>query len=88
VFEPFFGTPHGRTFEGAAAMFGLAYHRPATPRAFADAYAAACTAAEQAGASALIEVTTDRAANHALHTRLDARVAEALGGGSAPDGGA
>ena len=78
VFEPFFGTPHGRTFEGAAAMFGLAYHRPTTPRAFADAYAAACTAAEQAGASALIEVATDRAANRALHAALDERVAEAV----------
>lgn len=78
VFESHFGTPHGRTFEHAAALFDLPYRRPETPPAFADAYRAAV----RSGRSALIEVTTDRVANRALHDRLEARavarVAEAL----------
>lgn len=74
VFEPFFGTPHGRSFEHAAALFELPYHRPRTKAAFVEAYRAAC----QSGRSALIEIETDRAANHALHGQLDARIAKAV----------
>ena len=33
-----FGTPHGLTFESAAALFGLAYHRAMTTQGFIDAY--------------------------------------------------
>lgn len=66
VFEPFFGTPHGLTFEAAADLFGVAYQHPATPEAFVEAYQAAC---DQPTGS-IIEVTTGRAANHALHRRL------------------
>jgi 2-succinyl-5-enolpyruvyl-6-hydroxy-3-cyclohexene-1-carboxylate synthase len=71
VFEPYFGTPHGLTFEAAARMVGLPYHHPATPQAFVETYRAACAS----GASALIEVTTDRAANRALHAELAHHVA-------------
>ena len=66
VFEPYFGTPHGLTFEAAAALYGLPYDRPETPEAFVDAYRQAATS----GRSALLEVQTDRTANHALHRAL------------------
>ena len=72
VFEAAMAAPHGLRFEHAAAQFGLAYHAPAT----ADAFEAALAEALASGASALIEVTTDRAANEALHARIT-RVAAA-----------
>ena len=75
VFEPYFGTPHGLTFEAAARLFGLAYHHPVTAEGFERTYTSACGS----GASALIEVTTERAANRALHGRLAEAVAEAVG---------
>lgn len=65
-FEPYFGTPHGLTFEDAAAMFGLGYERPASAQEFLKAYSAACTR----NSPALIEVSTDRKANAALHEEL------------------
>ncbi len=65
-FEPYFGTSHGLGFEAAAAMFGLGYQRPGTPPEFLEAYRAACSRS----APTLIEVTTDRASNVALHGEL------------------
>ncbi|MEM6325793.1 MAG: 2-succinyl-5-enolpyruvyl-6-hydroxy-3-cyclohexene-1-carboxylic-acid synthase [Bacteroidota bacterium] len=76
TFEPFFGTPHGLGFEAAARQFGLAYHAPATHRAFTEAFQAALAS----GASALIEVRTDRGENAALHRRLARLGAEAVEG--------
>ncbi|MFB6271367.1 MAG: 2-succinyl-5-enolpyruvyl-6-hydroxy-3-cyclohexene-1-carboxylic-acid synthase [Salinibacter sp.] len=73
-FDPYFTTPHGRTFEDAAATFGLPYHRPETPSAFRRAYEVAC----RSGESALIEVQTDRAANRRVHERLEEEVAAAV----------
>lgn len=66
TFEAVFGTPHGLTFEHAAAQVGLAYHAPAT----ADAFEAALDGALASGASAVIEVRTDRAESAALRARL------------------
>jgi 2-succinyl-5-enolpyruvyl-6-hydroxy-3-cyclohexene-1-carboxylate synthase len=66
AFEPLFGTPHGMGFEGAARQFGLDYARPAEAAAFESAYADAAAS----GRSSLIEVVTDRVANHALHAEL------------------
>ncbi len=77
VFEPFFATPHGRSFEHAAALFGLPYHRPDSKTAFVEAYRAACAS----GRSALIEVRTDRGENLHLHQRLEVRIAEAVAQG-------
>ena len=74
VFEPYFGTPHGLGFEHAARLFGLAYHRPET---LAD-LDAALDAARSSGRSALVEVRTERGANHALHADLLARCAAAV----------
>lgn len=74
VFDPYFTTPHHRSFEQAAAMFDLDYAQPATDAAFVAAYRAAC----DRGQSALIEVKTDRAENRALHDALEQRIARAV----------
>ncbi len=66
VFESYFGTPHGLTFEAAAALFGLNYHHPQSPQDFLAAYRAACS--RKAGT--IIEVTTDREENVRLHRRV------------------
>jgi len=73
-FDPYFTTPHGRDFEGAAAMFNLPYHRPETPSDFRAAYRKAC----RLGASAVIEVETDRVANRRVHDRLETEVRRAV----------
>ena len=74
VFEAAFGAPHGLTFAHAAAQFGLAYHAPET----ADAFETALDGALASGASAVIEVTTDRAENEALHARITRAVSAAV----------
>ncbi len=66
LFEPYFGVPHGLAFADTARQFGLEYAQPRTPGAFEAAYRAAAAG----GRSTLIEVQTERAANHALHGRL------------------
>ncbi|OZC04336.1 2-succinyl-5-enolpyruvyl-6-hydroxy-3-cyclohexene-1-carboxylic-acid synthase [Rubricoccus marinus] len=75
AFEPFFGTPHGLDFADAAAMFGLRYYAPDSARFF-ERYLEEALAS---GASAIIEVCTDRHANAALHRAITARCAEAVG---------
>ena len=65
-FEPYFGTPHGVSFEHAAAMFDLEYENPRTVPEFVETYRAACAQ----DAPTLIEVRTDREENVALHRRL------------------
>ena len=74
TFERFFGTPHGLGFEDAARQVGLAYHRPETMPAFE----AALDEATRSGASALIEVHTDREEQAALRRRIEAACAEAV----------
>ena len=74
-FDPYFTTPHGRTFEDAAATFDLPYHCPGTPSAFRVAYREAC----ESGTSTLIEVQTDREANRRVHETLEEEVAAAVG---------
>lgn len=74
TFEAVFGTPHGLTFEHAAAQVGLAYHAPTT----SDAFEAALDAALASGQSAVIEVRTDRAESAALRTRILDAVREAV----------
>ncbi len=88
VFEPYFGAPHGLTFEHAARMFGLEYARPETASAFVEAFEAAQQRPKtmdargdvvyRHGCSTLIEVRTDRAENAALHRDLAARCARAV----------
>ena len=66
AFEPYFGTPHGRTFRAAAEQFGLEYILPATTLELESALA---TAFDREGAT-LIEVQTDREANLVEQRRL------------------
>ncbi|WP_103028785.1 2-succinyl-5-enolpyruvyl-6-hydroxy-3-cyclohexene-1-carboxylic-acid synthase [Salinibacter altiplanensis] len=73
-FDPYFTTPHGRDFEHAAALFGLAYHRPESPSALRRVYTQAC----RSGGAALIEVQTDRAKNRQVHDRLEASAEAAV----------
>ena len=66
VFERYFATPHGMTFEHAAAMFGLHYAEPSSAGAFVHAYDEARRRRE----STLIEVRTRRTDNRELHEAL------------------
>ena len=74
LFDPYFATPHGLSFENAAALFGLAYAKPDSMGALKEAYTAAL---EHAGAT-LLEITTARAENVALHKAIDEEVFKAL----------
>ncbi|GBD19034.1 2-succinyl-5-enolpyruvyl-6-hydroxy-3-cyclohexene-1-carboxylate synthase [bacterium HR27] len=65
-FEFLFGTPHGLDFQHAAALFGLAYARPADWPAFRAALAASLLA----DSVTVIELRTDRQRNVELHQRL------------------
>src|SRR3712207_5528486 len=73
-FEPYFGTPQGVSFEGAAKMFGLAYDLPRTAGELAESYRAAST---RKGPT-LIEVRTDREENAQLHRKLLSEISEAI----------
>ncbi len=66
VFEAFFGTPHGWTFEKAAEMFNLSYAHPKDMQEFKLKYSQAVKESR----SMIIEVNTDRDENHTLHQRI------------------
>ncbi|MBX7258228.1 MAG: 2-succinyl-5-enolpyruvyl-6-hydroxy-3-cyclohexene-1-carboxylic-acid synthase [Candidatus Hydrogenedentes bacterium] len=66
VFEPYFGTPHGFAFQHVATMMGLGYSRPKSLKDFAAAYEHAL----ELGNSSIIEVSTDRRENRAVHEAL------------------
>jgi 2-succinyl-5-enolpyruvyl-6-hydroxy-3-cyclohexene-1-carboxylate synthase len=70
IFEAWFGTPHGLRFEAAAALFGLPYAAPTTAAGLQEALARP--------GSALIEVHTERTANHRLHQQLSQRMGQRL----------
>ncbi len=76
AFETVFGLPHGRRFEGAASMFGVAYARVSTLAAFIRAYQSACRKQH----SALIEITTTRTATQAAWQSLQQAVTRAVAG--------
>lgn len=77
VFNPYFTTPHGRSFEEAAATFELSYARAASLVEFRDAYQEAC----QSGRSAIIEVQTEREDNRRVHEELEEQIADAVAEG-------
>ncbi len=74
IFEPYFGTPHGLSFEHAAAMFGIPYNRPRSQEEFKAAYLGAL----QRGTSSLIEVPSNRAENLAKHRLLQQSLARSI----------
>lgn len=73
-FETCFGTPHGRGFEHAAAMYDLPYFHSETAASFRAVYH------EQVrrGVSCIIEVTTERTANLREHRRIQANLAAVI----------
>ena len=66
VFETFFGTPHGFTFESAAKLFDFEYYAPNSIEEFQASYKKALS---QKSAS-LIEVTSSKSENVAVHKAL------------------
>jgi 2-succinyl-5-enolpyruvyl-6-hydroxy-3-cyclohexene-1-carboxylate synthase len=74
AFEAHVATPHGLEFERAASLYGIAYSRASS----AAELRRALEGGTGPGASRLIEVRTDRAANLALHRRLAQRGLAAL----------
>jgi 2-succinyl-5-enolpyruvyl-6-hydroxy-3-cyclohexene-1-carboxylate synthase len=72
AFEQHVATPHGLDFSRAAALYGLGYERPTTIAALRDSVERSVAQS----AATIIEVTTDREQNLALHRR----VAEAVTG--------
>jgi 2-succinyl-5-enolpyruvyl-6-hydroxy-3-cyclohexene-1-carboxylate synthase len=74
VFEPWFGTPHGLSFDAAARMFDLRYACPTTAESFAGSLHAAL---DHVGAT-LIEVQTNRERNITLHRDVQAAARDAI----------
>ena len=70
-FEILFGTPHGLSFEHAAAMFDLPYTKPSD----AESFRAAVRDSIATPGPSIIEAQTDRVANRAKHEELWGRVA-------------
>lgn len=76
AFTPYFATPHGVDPARAAALYGVAHHRAATPDEVVNRVRA-CLAS---GDGAVVEIRTDREENHRERTRVRAaarRAAEA-----------
>lgn len=74
VFETFFGTPHNLQFQHAARLFELQYYAPSTRSAFIEVYQDAIKSLK----STIIEVTTDRRNNHAVHKHIESEVRKAI----------
>ncbi|HLM50571.1 MAG TPA: thiamine pyrophosphate-dependent enzyme, partial [Solirubrobacteraceae bacterium] len=73
-FERHVATPHGLDLEAAARLYGLHHERPGTPEAFVAALRRGLTTP----GARLIEVSTNREDNVAVHRRVWAAVAAAL----------
>ena len=76
-YETLFGTPHGIDFAQLARLHGLGHRLVDSAEGLGDAVLGA--GAE--GGIHLVEVRTDRAANVALHRRIEAAVVQALSEG-------
>ncbi|TET96489.1 MAG: 2-succinyl-5-enolpyruvyl-6-hydroxy-3-cyclohexene-1-carboxylic-acid synthase, partial [Candidatus Zixiibacteriota bacterium] len=74
AFEPFFGTPHGLSFDKAADMFGLDYYCPDSKESFVTSY----LSAQKENRSAIIEIKSDRAENYRFHQALQKKIISAL----------
>jgi 2-succinyl-5-enolpyruvyl-6-hydroxy-3-cyclohexene-1-carboxylate synthase len=74
AFEPYFGTPHGLSFEKSAEQFDIASHHPKSITAFTKTYAAS----QKKKSSTIIEVSTGRKANLELNKQISRTVKTAL----------
>ena len=77
LFERYFATPHAVSFRDVAAAFAIHYLQPRTPAQLQHDLALATTRAG-AGVHTLLEVTTDRTANAAVHAELRVLVERAV----------
>jgi 2-succinyl-5-enolpyruvyl-6-hydroxy-3-cyclohexene-1-carboxylate synthase len=73
-FEKFFGTPHQLTFEHAAKLFELNYHKPKTKTEFIDVYIKSAKAKH----STIIEIESSRENNVKVHQNLQKKIAVAI----------
>ena len=69
LFERYFATPPAVAFRDVAAAFAMHYARPRTPAELQRHLTVAAARAAE-GAHTLLEVTTERAANAAVHAEL------------------
>jgi 2-succinyl-5-enolpyruvyl-6-hydroxy-3-cyclohexene-1-carboxylate synthase len=74
VFEQYFGAPHDIEFEHAVKTFGIDYYHPDTSNAFLTTYQTAVNNQRPA----VIEVTTNRDENYALHQNLQKQIISKL----------
>jgi 2-succinyl-5-enolpyruvyl-6-hydroxy-3-cyclohexene-1-carboxylate synthase len=74
LLDPWFTAPHDIEFAGIQRLFGIPCRRPATAPEFAEVYREACAS----GASAIVEVRTDRAENLAAHRALGESIVAAV----------
>jgi 2-succinyl-5-enolpyruvyl-6-hydroxy-3-cyclohexene-1-carboxylate synthase len=81
-FEKYFATPHGLTFEKAAALFDLPYHNPGNM----DDFRACYKKTSGQNRSAVIEITTDRVQNLKEHEAFRSKMKKVLSGSEAYTG--
>jgi len=74
LLDPWFTAPHDVELSGIQQLFGIPCHRPATAAEFTAVYREACAS----GASAVIEVRTDRVENLAAHRALGEAIVAAV----------
>lgn len=70
VFEPYFGVSHQLDFKHIAKTFGIDYYHPQTTDAFLASYQTAINNQRHA----VMEVTTDRDKNYAMHQALHYKI--------------
>lgn len=66
IYQKYFETPHGLTFQKAAELFGVGYAQPKTLNEFKSVYAGALGSRQ----SVIIEVLTDKKENHVFQKQL------------------
>ncbi len=72
VFEEYFGTPHDLRMENAARLFGIPYLQANDLDTFKSSYEKTCSKNH----SSIIEITSDRYKNHAIHEKIYSTIRE------------
>ena len=80
LLDPWFTAPHDVDLSGIRGLFGIPVHRPASAAEFTSVYREACAS----GATAIIEVRTERNANLAAHRAVGEAVVAAIETASLP----
>jgi len=74
AFEPYFGTPHGLSFEKSAEQFDISYRNPKSIADLTKIY----SAVQKKKRSSIIEVSTERQANLELNKQISQAVKTVL----------